>query len=129
MIRSIAAVLAGYAVSVIAVSAFFALVLAAAFGGLPEDPASFRPPAWLFIVEIATSPVLGAAGGWVCGLVARRRERAHGLALAGLMLLFGVGSAFADSGMKPLWSTAAVVLLGALGAVGGAHLRAMQVRA
>jgi hypothetical protein len=127
MIRSILSVIAGYLVNVIGVSTFFAVVLFALFGGVPKDPSAFQPPAWLYAAELVSTPLIALAGGYVCAWLAKRREMAHGFALAGLMLVLGVVTAVFDAGMKPLWSTAAVVVLGVLGVLGGAFMRSRRV--
>jgi hypothetical protein len=131
MFRSIVAVVAGYLATFIGVSTFFALVLAAAFGGMPApaDAARFTPPAWLLWVELGVSPIIAVAGGYVCAWIARKQELRHGLALAGLMLLMGAISVGTEAGLKPLWSSIAVAALGVAGVLAGARLRLAHVRA
>ena len=128
MIRSIAAVAAGYVTTLVGVSTFFAIVMVLAFGGMPADAATFHPPSWLLWLEIAFSPVLAAAGGYVCAWIAREREMRHACALAAVMVVMGAISVVGDAGLKPMSSTIAVVVLGIAGALGGAWLRVAQGR-
>jgi hypothetical protein len=128
MVRSVLSVVAGYLVNLLGVTSFFAIVVAA-LGGLPADPAAFQPPAWLTVAELAVTPVLAVAGGYVCAWLARRKEMAHALALVGVMAVLGVVSAIAYAGVKPLWSMVALVVLGGVGVLGGARLRLAHARA
>jgi hypothetical protein len=130
MIRSVLAVLGGYAVNVIGVSTFFAVVIAVVFkGNLPADPSAFRPPAWLFAAELAVTPIIALAGGYVCAWIARRKELAHGLGLGALMLVLGVVTLFMEHNLKPLWSSLGVIVLGIAGVVAGARFRGARRRA
>jgi hypothetical protein len=122
VIRSVLAVLAGYLTMLVGVSTLFALVLALAFGGMP-DPTSFEPPLWLMALEIVLAPLFAVAGGYVCAWLAKRHAMRHAFALICLMILLSIVTFFADRGLKPVWSTAAITLLGALGAYAGARLR------
>jgi hypothetical protein len=131
MIRSVLAVLAGYLVNIVGVSTFFALVLALGLPRMPAkpDPATFHPPAWFYAAELVSTPIIALGGGYICAWLARKKEVAHGLALGGLMLVLGIVSIVVEIGMKPLWSSAGVVVLGILGVLGGARLRGARRRA
>ena len=129
MVRSILAVVAGYLVMFLGVSLFFVFAMAVGFGEMPRDPAAFQPPAWLYVAEVVFGTLAALGGGYVCVWVARRRQQRHLLVLAAVIVVLGVVSAFAESGLKPLWSSIAVVVTGALGAVAGGWLRMRQENA
>jgi hypothetical protein len=123
MVRSILAVIAGYLAMFIGVSIFFAFVMGIGLGGMPQDPASFKPPTWLYVLELVWSPIAAIAGGYVCAWIARNRPMRHVLVLVALSAVLGIISAVVEAGMKPLWSSLAVVVLGIAGLLIGGRLR------
>lgn len=124
MIRSILAVLGGYATLVVGVGAFFAILMAFVPGLSETDPgAPFDGPAWVLGAELAASLVVALVGGYVCAWIAGRGEVGHGAALAGFMLVMGLVSVILEAGLKPLWSSVAVAVLPAGSVLVGAWVR------
>jgi len=119
--RSVAAVIAGYATMVVAVTTFFSFIVYVALGGMPSDPKAFTPPVWLYVVELATTPILAGLGGYVCAWIARRREMHHALALAVVLAVGGIVTTLVEPG--PAWHGLALGALGVLGVPLGARLR------
>ncbi|HWB76923.1 MAG TPA: hypothetical protein VG755_18275 [Nannocystaceae bacterium] len=127
MLRSILAILAGYVTMILGVTSTLAILFFAVRDELPREPGPFTGPQWILWVEIASSLAVAVLGGYVCALVARRREVLHGLVLAGIVLALGLLSAAMESGMKPMWSSIGVMLAGVLGVIAGARWRASHV--
>lgn len=123
MWRSILAVVAGYIAMVLAVTTFFALSITLIFDGTLGDPKSFKPPEWFFYLELGITPLLAMIGGYVCAWIARSHKLQHAFALCGIGLAMGVVTLFADSGMKPLWSTLGIIVLSTAGILLGARVR------
>lgn len=128
MLRSILAVLAGYVTLVLGVTSTLAILFFVARDAFPTEPGPWTGPRWVLVVEIVSGLAVAVLGGYVCALVARRRELAHGLALAGVALLLGILSATMEQGGKPLWSSIGVALAGVIGIPIGAAWRAAHVR-
>jgi hypothetical protein len=112
VIRSILAVIAGYAALVLGVGVFLAFLMFSFPGAFPSEPGPYTGPAWILLLELAFS-----------GLVAGRAELKHALVLVGLMTVLGVVSALFEAGLKPLWSSLAMPVVGGLGVLMGAKLR------
>ena len=124
MVRSILAVIGGYVALVIGVGTLLALLRVIFMGDLPEDPSQpYDGPIIVLILEIVLGGFIAVGGGWLCGLIAQRREFHHGLALAGLMAVFGALSVVVDAGLKPMWSVVLVPVFGVVGVLVGARLR------
>ena len=123
MWRSILAVIAGYIAMVLGVTTFFALSITLIFGGTLGDPKSFHPPFWFYFLELGVTPILAALGGYVCAWIAKRKQLQHALALAGVCTLMGIVTVISDAGLKPLWSSLGIVVLGLVGVLAGAKLR------
>ncbi|MEM6992235.1 MAG: hypothetical protein AAF721_17120 [Myxococcota bacterium] len=121
--RSIGAVVAGYVAMVVGVTLGLALLMWIAADEFPRDPGPYRGATWVLVVELGMAFAAAVGGGYVCGWVARRAERGHALALAGLMLALGAVSATAEAGLKPLWSSVGIVIVGVAGVVLGAAIR------
>jgi hypothetical protein len=123
MLRSALAVVAGYLTMMIGVTTFFAFVMMVILGGRPDDPKSFHAPAWLYVLELVVTPVLAGLGGYVCAWIARRKQLRHALVLVGVMIAMGIVTLVTEDGLKPLWSTLAVIVLGAAAVPLGARVR------
>ena len=121
--RSILSVIAGYLTCVIGVGIGLAFLLFAFPDAFPKEPGPYEGPMFVLLLELAMSAVVAIGGGYVCGLVAGRAEARHGLYLMGLMLVLGTVSAFVESGLKPLWASLALPVVGAIGVYLGAKLR------
>lgn len=130
MLRSLAAVAAGYLTLVLGVTTLFSFIVFVVLRADMSHPGAFEPPAWLLWVEVVSAPAIALVGGYVCAWIARRKPMQHGLALAGVMAVMSVVSAIREAGTeKPLWTSIAVGVLGSLAAIAGARLRVAHVRA
>jgi hypothetical protein len=129
MLRSILAVVTGYLTMLLGVTTFFSFIMFGLLGAKPAHPESFHAPRWLLWAELLVTPLLAALGGYACAWIAKRSPLGHAAVLAGLMLVLGAVSAIHDAAYKPLWSSAAVTLLGAAATLGGARLRVAHARA
>lgn len=123
MVRSILAVIGGYVALAIGVGTVMAL-LELMMGGMPEDPSQpYDGPVSLLMLELIGSGLVAIGGGWVCGFIAKRQEFRHALVLAGLIAILGGVTVVVDAGLKPLWSTSLLPVVGVLGVLLGARLR------
>ena len=124
MVRSILAVIGGYVAMVIGVGTLIALLMVIFMGGLPDDPSQpYDGPVIVLVLEVFLGGFIAVGGGWVCGLIAQRREFRHGLVLAGLIVVLGAVSAIGEAGLKPMLSLVFVPLTAAFGVLVGARLR------
>lgn len=121
--RSILAILAGYLTMLVGVSGALALAAVVVLGELPTEPKPFDGPAYFLWIELVISLLAAIAGGYVCAFVARTRERTHVLVLAGVMVVLGAITVLTDEGLKPLWSSLAVPVVGLVGVWIGGGLR------
>ena len=118
VVRSILAVIAGYVVlSVLAIATTLALRAV-----LPEITAQ-PPPFNYALLILAYVTVFAVIAGYVTAVVARRAEVYHALALAVLLLLFGVLSVDSASGRGKLWFPVANGVLQFIAAIAGGCLR------
>lgn len=113
--RSILAVVAGYLTMVVGVSGALAFAAVVVLGTLPTEPKPFDGPAYFLWIEVLISLLAAVAGGYVCAWLARDRERTAVLYLAGLMVVLGAVTIVTDQGLKPLWSSVAVLVVGLAG--------------
>ena len=123
MLRSVLAVIAGYLAMMVAVTTFFSFMVYVVLGGLPSDPKQFSPPAWLYVVELATTPIVAGVGGYVCAWIAKRRVMRHVFALGGVMLVMTIVSTVGAPASDPWWHMPAIGILGAIGAILGGRVR------
>lgn len=119
MLRSVLAVVAGYAVFAVAAFAFFSLS-----GQPPHQPA----PTAVMLGSIAVGMVAALAGGYLAAWLAAQRPFAHGIAVAGVLALGATVSLVKTLGHGAIWSQLAALVLMAPCAVGGGWLRG-RVRA
>jgi hypothetical protein len=128
LLRSIAAVAAGFALLAIGVM----IATNVAVGLMLPTPEAGPTPAYL-AVNLAYSAAFAVAGGYVTAKAAPYAPRVHVLALAGLLLLLGlaalVGTAAsgATQPQQPAWYPYVVLVLGPAGAILGGYLRAAAV--
>ncbi len=122
--RSILSIVAGYLTMVVGVSGALAFAAVVVLGGLPTEPTPFTGPTYFLWIELGIGLLAAAAGGYVCVYIARHHPMQHIAVLAVLMAVLGVVSVMVDDGLKPLWSSIAVPLVGILGVVWGGHMRA-----
>jgi hypothetical protein len=115
ILRSVVAVLVGYAV--FAASAFAVFRLS---GHAPHAPAS--PP--FMLLTIASGVVFAALGGYVAGWLAGRRPLAHAVAMATLLAVGAVASLVSTLGHGAVWTQVTALIFMAPSAVLGGWLRA-----
>jgi hypothetical protein len=119
MLRSVGAVLAGYAIFAVSAFALFAVT-----GQDPHAPAS--------LVFMAMTVVIGDTfamiGGYVAGWLAGRRPLAHGVAVAVVIAVGAAVSLVATLGHGSVWTQIAALLFMAPGAVVGGWVRGRQIR-
>jgi peptidoglycan/LPS O-acetylase OafA/YrhL len=115
--RSILSVIAGYLIMVIAIMALFMIW----FRG-PEA----TPSGGFMVFSLGYGFVCAGIGGYATAAIAKRREMAHALSLAGFSLLMGIISMFMADGREPLWYQLANMAVMVCAVVLGGHLRARQ---
>lgn len=125
VLRSVAAVAAGFALLVIGVMIATRIAVATMLPAPDAGPT----PAYL-AVNLAYSAGLAVAAGYVTARAALSAPRAHALALAGVLLLLGaaavLGTAAAGAPQpgQPAWYPYVMLVLGPAGAIVGGSLRA-----
>lgn len=124
--RSIVAVVAGYLAMFIGVAIGLAILLASFPDAFPDQPGPYDGPTFVLVLEIVMSLLAALAGGYACGYVARSKEVQHAAVLVGLMAVLGVVSLIGEAGLKPLWSSLAILVLPPAAVLYGAVLRRRQ---
>jgi len=122
ILRSIGAVVAGYAVMIVLVMVSFA-VGAKAFKMAPSRAGGdgMTPPKGYLVFNLVSGLVAAVVGGWVTGCIAQRNMLLHAIALALLVAAMGVLSARRPQPGQPAWYPWVITLVGACGAlIGGA---------
>ncbi len=128
MVRSVAAVAAGFALLAIGVM----IATRIAVGAMLPTPHAGPTPAYL-AVNLAYSAGLAVAAGYVTAKAAPGAPRAHALALAGVLLLLGVAgvvgtaAAGATPPDQPGWYPYVMLVLGPTGAILGGALRTASI--
>jgi hypothetical protein len=117
LLRSIVAVVLGYAIFAGSAFALFRLT-----GHDPHAPAS----AAFMLVTIVEGVVFAAAGGYVAGWLAGRRPLAHAVAVAAVLAAGAVASLAATLGHGAVWTQLAALLFMAPSAVWGGWWRARR---
>lgn len=110
MVRSIGAVLAGYA-SIGVLVVLTDLAVAAVRPGEYLSLSAQTPPVYYFVVSLFTAPLYSVFGGWLCGRISKARLWNHILALAIFGEVMGVVSTVMFWGKQPLWYALALLLL------------------
>ncbi|MGH7533767.1 MAG: hypothetical protein ACREL4_10790 [Gemmatimonadales bacterium] len=124
MFRSLLAVLAGYAamaafviIATILAVRFILRIPASAMRSM--DPTALSRP--YLIANITASALAALIGGRITGAIADHAPVAHGLALAALMVAFGLLSARQSGAAQPRWyRTLLVTAMPALAVAGAA---------
>ena len=120
MLRSVGAVLVGYAI--FAVSAF---LLFRVTGQDPHAPASLA----FMAMTVVIGDTFAMIGGYVAGWLAGRRPLAHGVAVAVVIAVGAAVSLFATLGHGSVWTQIAALLFMAPSAVVSGWVRARPIRA
>jgi hypothetical protein len=130
MLRSIAAVLAGYVILAMSImlATFVSLPLFtdAAFGDW-EAARRQLGRGWL-LYEFAYSIPIALAAGYATGMVARSAPQRHAAYLAGLILVATIGSVVWTAGRKLIWQDLLLGLCGAGACLIGGFLRERRLR-
>lgn len=117
LLRSVAAVAAGYLVFALSAFALFQLT-----GQAPHGAA----PASFMAVSILSGVVFAFVGGWLAAVIAGRRPVAHGIAVAIVLALGAAVSLAMTIGHGAIWSQLAALLLMAPSAALGGWARARR---
>jgi hypothetical protein len=124
MLRSIAAVVAGFLVTGLLVSLSDALIMVVAPQLFPPPPAA--PPLASMLISITYGTLYAILGGYVMAVIARQQLMKHLYWLIGLLIVFGILSAFAYAVVLPWWYNVAVVVMGIVGYYIGVQLYAKR---
>lgn len=122
MARSIAAVVVGYLVLTVLV-VVLDVALVRLFPASFPTPQTIPTPPWL-VLELILGLVFTAIGGYVAGMIARRAEVQHALALGILGFVLSIGTFVQYQGRQPLWFQLAGMVMVIPAAVAGGYLRA-----
>ena len=120
MARAFVALLAGFATMALIVIAMNAM-----FARLTPDwaQARGRHDAGYVFVNLGSSFLAAAAGGYVTAWAGAINPLTNVLALAIVVLVFGAISALQERGRQPIWYLAALLILTPLGVVAGGLVR------
>ena len=117
--RSVVAVAIGYLI--------FALSAGTLFRISGRDPHTF-PELGFLAFSLAYGVLFGALGGYIAGVIARRKEPQHAAIVAAVMALGALASVLGQPGHGSPWSQAAVLLVIVPATVFGGALRRWQRR-
>ncbi len=121
LLRSVAAVLAGFSALVIGV------VLATSAAGAVLRPDPTAPTAGFLAVNIAYSAGLAVLAGYLTAKAAPRAPQAHALALAGVLVFMTSAMLLGSGGRappgQPPWYPWLMLVLGPAGVIAGGLLR------
>lgn len=121
MLRSILAIIAGYATFAIPI-----MILFLVWFGVP-DPNNLPTPSMAFMLfSIVFGFAFAIAGGYVAALIAQRLEMKHAYFLSGVMVVLAVISMFTAAGKEPFWYQLANLIVGVAGVLLGGSIRAGQ---
>ena len=124
MVKSILAVIAGYLVMAGGVGALFGVMRIVLSGIYPEEG---KAPSLAFMIMIlALGGVCAVVGGYVTGVVAKRAEAKHALALGAVAVLLGIIYMMMVGGLQPVWYPFQLILIVAPALWLGGWLRGRQ---
>ena len=101
MARSILAVIAGYLVMAGGVGALSGVMLTV-FPGIYPEPGK-APSLAFMIVTLGYSAFGAVVGGYVTGVIAKRAEVNHALALGAIVVAQGIVAMIMFRGLQPVW--------------------------
>lgn len=119
ILRSIAAVIAGYIVFVACTLVFFKVA-----GQNPHQAA----PLPIMLSSMAVGIAAAFLGGYLAAIIAGRRPLAHGISMALILALGAAASLASTIGHGAIWSQIAALALMAPSAAAGAWVRSRQQR-
>ncbi len=125
IVRSIAAVVAGF-VAVVVLANGSDMILAAAAGLQPfaEEQEDGGLPWWVLAVVFVYRPFVTVVGGYLTAWLAPSRPLRHAVVLGVLGVLLSIYGAVSSWGLTPAWFTVALVVLVLPGTALGGWLRA-----
>lgn len=134
ILRSVAAILAGY--GFMALTVMVGIIIATALfvpGGVPAAM-SGAPPASLPVAYLAANlgiSLLGAVlGGWITARIAVFAPFGHAAALAAIVATLTIlSAAMGPAGSQPVWYPIVIGILGVVGVLAGGMLRAAAAAA
>lgn len=129
MLRSIAAVLGGFvltAVLILITDGLMGMLLPSLFP-TPTAGQPYELTTGGVILNFSYAFLYAIAGGYFMAWIARRQIKKHLYWLLGLMVVFGVISAFMYLGILPWWYEPVVVVVGVAGFTLGARLYLSRV--
>jgi hypothetical protein len=121
MVRSVLAVIAGYATMVIFTLCLFAVIQFVWPDAFPT-PEAF-PSTMIAVIIIVFGLLSAVVGGFICAVIARTEPLKHGIALSALVLVMSIISALTSPIEQPIWYTAGLTVAGCIGALFGAKMR------
>jgi hypothetical protein len=132
MIRSVAAVAAGFLAMILTVMIGVAAATAALIpGGLATMNAAAAPislPASYLTANIAVSLIGAILGGWLTSRLSAPQQRSNVMILAGLVVLLSVVTAMqgVDTAAQPTWYRWIIPVIGVVGVLIGGGLGARR---
>ena len=124
MVRSILAVIAGYLLMAGGIGALAGVMLIVLPGIYPEPG---KAPSLAFMILTFGYSAFGAVvGGYVTGVVAKRAEAKHALALGAVFVLLVIIYMMKFWGLQPVWYPVAPILIVAPAVWLGGWLRGRQ---
>ncbi len=126
MIRSIGAVITGYAVMAILVMLGFGLIKQFVPDAFPT-PEAF-PSTGMSLTIIGFGLIAALAGGYVAAWIAGKKKLRHGVFLGAVVLVMGIISVIVSPVTQPLWYNISIILSGVIGVILGAILRKEAVQ-
>ena len=117
MLRSIVAVLVGYALIAIAIAALFTV-------SFPDR--KVQPSQVFRFFSLIYGFVFGIVGGYVCGLITRRSEVKHSVAIAAIGIIFSIVSTAFGTIKELHWYQLANMVVLTVAVLLGGWLRARQ---
>jgi NhaP-type Na+/H+ and K+/H+ antiporter len=116
-VRSVLAVLCGYAVFALSAFAFFRL---------SGQPPHQEAPMSVMLTSVAVGMLFAVLGGYLAARLAKRRPLAHGVAVALVLAVGAAISLLSTLGNGAIWSQVSALVLMAPSAVLGGWLRSKQ---
>lgn len=118
--RSVVAVVVGYLFLTLAIFLLFAVWFV-------DAPVGEVDPSWTFIaVAVVWGFLASAAGGYLCGKIARRRPFEHAAALSVTTGVIGVVSMFVSFGEEPVGFQLANLVVLMAGCLAGGYWRVQR---
>jgi hypothetical protein len=124
ILHAFLALTAGFAIMVVLVIALSALVtrMVPSWTGAEERPQPGWEPGYVF-VNLGSSFLAAAAGGYVTARVAAANPLIHVLALGMVVLALSALSALQSRGKQPIWYALALVAISPIGVLAGGLVR------